>query len=114
MARCGYSRFLFVNQGMRLHVKAPQPAREGEYAEFFPRQITTGLFGRELDGDWLDIYAATKRIVGICRRHALFRDDPRYSKNGQFSGTLRSKFHSRFRRHVLGDPISVIELHAAD
>jgi hypothetical protein len=94
-------------------VRAPRPAREGQYAEFFPRQITTGLFGRELDGDWLDFYAATKRISGICRRHALFRDDPRYSTDGQFSGTLRSKIYNRYRRHVLRDPVSVIELHAA-
>jgi len=30
-----------------------------------------------------------------------------------FSGTLWAKVHNRFRRHVLGDPINGIELHAA-
>jgi FkbM family methyltransferase len=112
LSKCGYSKFLFVNQGMRLSVIAPNPPREGKFAEFQPMQITTGLFGQELDGRWVDLCAASARVAEICRLNALFRDDPRYSKNGQFSGTLRSKLYNRYRRHVLGDPINGIELHA--
>ena len=113
LERCGYTKFLFVNQGMRMHVKAPQPPREGTYATFRPDQITTGLFGRELDGEWLDVTRAAGRIATICRLNWLYRHDPRFSKDGKFSGTLWAKIHNRFRRHVLGDPINGIELHAA-
>lgn len=113
LIRCGYTRFNFVNQGMRSHVKAPLTPREGKYAEFFHMQITTGLFGKELDGKWLDVYAATERIVEICRVNKLFREDPRYSKNGQFSGTLRAKIYNRFRRYAFRDPVNGLELHAA-
>jgi hypothetical protein len=113
LERCGYSRFQFVNQGMRMHVRAPDPPREGKYAQFHYDQITTGLFGRELDGRWIDIHDATSRIATICRLNWLYLHDPRFSKDGRFSGTLWAKVHNRFRRHVLGDPINGIELHAA-
>jgi FkbM family methyltransferase len=113
LERCGYSRFQFVNQGMRMHVRAPDPPREGRYARFRHDQITTGLFGRELDGKWLDIHGAASRIATICRLNWLYQHDPRFSKDGKFSGTLWAKIHNRFRRHVLGDPINGIDLHAA-
>jgi FkbM family methyltransferase len=112
LRRCGYSKFLFFNQGMRNHVRAPNPPREGRYAKFNPDQATTGMFGRELDGRWLDIYGAAKRLAEICRLHALFRDDPRYSRRGRFGGTLRSKFYNRLRRHLLSDPVCWYDLHA--
>jgi hypothetical protein len=74
LSRCGYSKFLFFNQGMRSHVRAPiRPVSEGRYAKFSPDQFTTGLFGEELDGRWLDIYGAAERLAEICRLHALFR-----------------------------------------
>ena len=112
LERCGYSRFLFTNQGMRTHWKAPQPPREGKYARFRPDQITTGLFGRELEGKWMDIHGAAARIAEIGRLNWMYRHDPRYSKDGKFSGTLRAKIHNRMRRHLLGDPINGLELHA--
>jgi FkbM family methyltransferase len=112
MKRCGYTRFQFVNQGMRRSWRAPQPPLEGRFAEFQPEQITTGLFGRELDGKWLDEFQATERIADICHWNELFRSDPRFSKNGRFSGTWRAKLVNRYRRHVLKDPINGLELHA--
>jgi FkbM family methyltransferase len=112
LTRCGYTKFQFFNQCLRQHVKAPTPPREGTYAEFFPAQSTTGLFGRELDGRWLNFTQAASRLTKLCEIHASFRDDPRYSKNGQFGGTLRSKIYNRFRRHVLGDPVAWYDLHA--
>jgi FkbM family methyltransferase len=112
LIKSGYTKFLFFNEGMRRHVRAPNPPQEGKFAQFYPEQNTTGLFGRELSGRWLNIYEATTRLSEICRLHALFRDDPRYSKNGGFGGTLRSKIHNRFRRHILHDPVVLFDLHA--
>jgi FkbM family methyltransferase len=108
----GYKGFNFFNQGMRRAVKAPFPAQEGNYATFHASAVTTGLFGKELGGKWLDLAAAESRFAGIHERHVLFRDHKLYSKDGAFGGTLISKIHNRFRRHVLGDPVAWYELHA--
>lgn len=112
LKQLGYTRFNFFNQGMRSSVKAPLPALEGKYAEFYPHAVTTGLFGKELGGVWLDLSTAERRFVAINRRYRLFRDNDLYSKDGQFGGTLLSKIHNRFRRHVLRDPVAWYELHA--
>ncbi len=108
----GYTHFNFFNQGMRRSVKAPFPALEGNYAAFDADTITTGLFGKELGGDWLDVAGAEKRFAGIHKRHILYRDNKLYSKNGGFGGTWISKIHNRFRRHVLADPVAWYDLHA--
>jgi FkbM family methyltransferase len=112
LKRLGYTQFNFFNHGMRRSVKAPFPALEGNFAAFDGNAVTTGLFGRELGGKWLDLTAAEGRLVGIHKRYVLFRDHKLYSKNGAFGGTLISKIHNRFRRHVLGDPVTWYELHA--
>lgn len=112
LKRLGYTRFNFFNQGMRRHVRAPSRALEGRYAFFNAEAVTTGLFGKELDGKWLDFSAAVKRFTGIHDRYILFRQNPLYSQDGSFGGTALSKAHNRFRRHLLGDPVAWYELHA--
>jgi hypothetical protein len=97
---------------MRRHIKAPSPALEGNYATFDGCAVTTGLFGKELGGKWVDLSAAEKRFAGIHNRYLLFRENRLYSKDGTFGGTLISKIHNRFRRHVLGDPVAWYEMHA--
>jgi FkbM family methyltransferase len=108
----GYTQFNFFNQGMRHAVKAPFPAREGNYAAFDGNAVTTGLFGKELGGTWLDLPAAEKRFAGIHNRYVFFRENRLYSKDGTFGGTLISKIHNRVRRHLLGDPVAWYELHS--
>jgi FkbM family methyltransferase len=108
----GYTQFNFFNQGIRASVKAPIPALEGRYAVFDANAVATGLFGKELSGKWMDLTAAERRFAGVHRRYVLFRDHKLYSKSGLFGGTLISKVHNRFRRHVLGDPVAWYELHA--
>ena len=112
IASLGYTQFNFFNQGMRRSLKAPSPAREGRYVPFDGGAVTTGLFGKELGGRWMDLSAAEERFAGIHNRYALFRENNLYSKDGNFGGTLLSKVHNRFRRHVLGDPVAWYELHA--
>jgi FkbM family methyltransferase len=113
LLQCGYSNFLFFNQVLRRHVRAPTFPKEGRYAQFYPEQMTTGLFGRELSGKWLDKYSATARLSEICRLNALFRDDPRYCKEGDlFFRTWRNRIHSRIRRHLMNDPIGWFDMHA--
>jgi len=112
LKKLGYTQFNFFNQGMRRHIKAPSPALEGNYATFDGCAVTTGLFGKELGGKWVDLSAAEKRFAGIHNRYLLFRENRLYSKDGTFGGTLISKIHNRFRRHVLGDPVAWYEMHA--
>lgn len=113
LAKAGYSEFLFFNQGNRAKMKAPNPAREGLYADYDPTTVSTGLFGAELDGQWLDFDSAVDRLQELHRLDQLFRS-PAYSTSGVIGKgqTLLSKIHNRFRRHVLGDPIAWHELHA--
>jgi FkbM family methyltransferase len=112
MKELGYTQFNFFNQGMRRSVKAPNPPREGKYADYYPHAVTTGLFGEELGGRWLSAPDAEKRLVEIFKRHVLFRDHRLYSKDGKFGGTVLSKIHNRLRRHLLGDPVAWYDLHA--
>jgi len=112
LKQLGYTKFNFFNQGMRLSVKAPSPALEGNYAVFHAHAVTTGLFGKELGGRWLDLEAAERRFQGINRRYHLFRENKLYAKAGNLGGTLISKIHNRFRRHILGDPVAWYDLHA--
>jgi FkbM family methyltransferase len=113
LAQLGYRRFNFFNQGTRDAVRLPDPPLEGRYAAFDPRSSVTGPFGQELPGRWLDIHQAVRRFTQIAATHRLFRDHPAYSKNGRFGGTLWSKLHNRYRRHILGDPTAWYDLHAA-
>lgn len=64
--------------------------------------MTTGLFGQELGGKWLDLSAAEKRFAGINYQYFVFRENKRYLKDGRLGGTLIGKIHSRFKRHILG------------
>jgi FkbM family methyltransferase len=112
LAKLGYVKFNFFNQGMRRSVRAPLPALEGSYTPFDGDAVTTGLFGKELGGRWLDLSAAEKRFFGIHKRFSLFRENKFYSNNGKFGGTLVSKLHNRLRRHLLSDPVAWYELHA--
>ena len=112
LRQLGYTEFNFFNQGMRRSVKMPRPATEGTYAPLRAEQSTTGPFGSELPGSWMSYSHAVRRYEGIYRRHTLYRDNPLFSKNGGFGGTLLSKLHNRYRRHVLGDPVTWYDLHA--
>jgi hypothetical protein len=67
--KLGYKRYYFFNQGMRRHVKAPMPPREGHYAEFRPEAVITGLFGKEIDGRWISFNQAVERVVTLNRLH---------------------------------------------
>jgi FkbM family methyltransferase len=113
LQKLGYRRFHFCNQGMRKDVKAPLIPREGSYAAFDPKGQNTGLFGKEIDGKWISFDYAIKRILKINHLHNVFRDNKLYSKNGKFGGTLLSKIHNRYRRHLLHDPVAWYDLHAS-
>jgi FkbM family methyltransferase len=50
----GYRKFKIVQQNNTEFQKCPFPAREGIYVDYPFRHGCSGLFGRELTGEWLD------------------------------------------------------------
>ncbi len=66
---CGYNKFQIVNQWMNPFTRAPNPPREGIYADLVLNHHTSGLFGRELPlGAWVDF---TKMMTNFLRWYEL-------------------------------------------
>ncbi len=51
----GYNKFLISDQSKNGLLKCPNPSFEGQYTNFIFDGETSGLFGKELQGDWLGI-----------------------------------------------------------
>ncbi len=61
----GYNQFNIVSQAGVRKQACPNPAREGEYVDHhFPKQAS-GLFGRELPGQWLSAGETESRLRRI-------------------------------------------------
>lgn len=76
----GYSRFKIVDQSL-IHLQiCPHPAREGKDCEHVFEFGSSGLFGEELPGRWLDFSEAVESYRQIFRGYALNGD------NGMFRG----------------------------
>jgi FkbM family methyltransferase len=65
----GYGRFKLVNQNLNWLVKLPSPALEGAYVEHAFTAHSSGPFGEEAPGTWMDfeemadIYLSVRRCV---------------------------------------------------
>lgn len=51
----GYNKFLVSDQSKNASIKSPQPALEGKYVDFKFDSSSSGLFGKELLGEWMSI-----------------------------------------------------------
>jgi len=51
----GYKKFLATNQKRNHEVRCPFPPKEGKYFDYHFDEDCSGLFGRELDGEWMDL-----------------------------------------------------------
>jgi hypothetical protein len=112
LEKLGYNKYYFSSQVMLKYRKAPQPAREGGYAEFRPSGAVTGLFGDEIDGAWVPFDRAVEKLVELYRHHVLFRDNKWLSKNGQIGGTIVGRIYLKYLQHVRGVPGGGYDLHA--
>lgn len=63
----GARKFKFIDQIDKWKIAAPIPPLEGDFTEFRFGACTSGPFGRELPGEWLDINAAAKFYVDTVR-----------------------------------------------
>jgi FkbM family methyltransferase len=71
----GYDRFKAVQQARPRTRIPPNPPREGRYVPYTFRPGSSGLFGRELPGEWLDRDGILRAYRGIFRAYRLFGDD---------------------------------------
>lgn len=55
----GARHFKFLNQIDKWQIKLPNPALEGHYVDTTFGAATSGPFGKELPGEWMDIETAT-------------------------------------------------------
>jgi hypothetical protein len=61
----GYHRFKLVNQQLVKFQKPPIPALEGNYVDYRFEGGSSGLFGAELPGPWLDVTEAIERYQQV-------------------------------------------------
>jgi FkbM family methyltransferase len=78
----GYRRYKIVDQGLINLQRCPQPPLEGEYCNHIFEVGSSGLFGNEVPGSWLDLFEALEVYKGIFRGYALNGD------NGLFSNRI--------------------------
>jgi FkbM family methyltransferase len=88
----GYTRFKIVDQMYVGLQRCPRPAREGEYSEHMIEKGSSGLFGEELPGRWLEPTEALEAYKGVFLGYAL---------NGLFRGRA-SVFHQVAQMQALG------------
>jgi FkbM family methyltransferase len=70
----GYTRFKIIDQTHIRLQKPPQPAREGRFEAHTFEEGSSGLFGNELPGRWMDMFEALEAYKGIFRGYALAGD----------------------------------------
>lgn len=110
LGKLGYKKYYFSSQVMLKHTKAPKPAHEGKYAEFCPAGAVTGLFGDEIDGEWVSFDRAVEKLVEFYRHHLFFKKW--FSQEGQSGGTIASKIYLKYLQHVRRTPGGGYDLHA--
>ena len=82
----GYSRYKIVDQTLVRFQTSPSPAREGNDCDHIFNADSSGLFGEELPGAWLDFPEAIEAYRSIFRGYALNGENGMfYHKAGIFS-----------------------------
>lgn len=71
MQGLGYHKFKIIDQHFVYLQKCPQPSLEGRYCNHVFQFGSSGLFGNELPGRWLDMLEALEIYKGIYRGYAL-------------------------------------------
>jgi FkbM family methyltransferase len=76
MSELGYRDFKVVAQHTVSRQIPPAPSREGRYAEWRFAEGSSGLFGEEAPGDWLDADGALRAYRPIFRAYRMVGDKP--------------------------------------
>jgi FkbM family methyltransferase len=76
LSSLGFNQFNIVSQRSVTRQRLPQPPKEGIYVEHRFKKGSSGLFGTELPGPWLNAEEAIEAYRPIFLRYALTGDDP--------------------------------------
>jgi FkbM family methyltransferase len=76
MSALGYHDFKVVPQHAVVRQVPPNPSREGRYAQWRFAHGSSGLFGEEAPGDWLDVERTRQAYRPIFRAYRLVGDEP--------------------------------------
>jgi FkbM family methyltransferase len=76
----GYRRFKIIDQSLVYLQNCPFPPLEGRYCNHAFGFGSSGLFGDELPGKWLDMFEALEVYKGIFRGYALNGDNGFFSR----------------------------------
>jgi FkbM family methyltransferase len=76
MCDLGYRDFKVVPQHAVTEQVPPRPSREGRFADWRFAHGSSGLFGEEAPGDWLDADSALRAYRPIFRAYRLVGDKP--------------------------------------
>lgn len=90
----GYQRFKFVNQALNGSVRCPKPALEGDYVDERFTTTSSGPFGDEAPGEWLDQDALLGRLESVCRRQAVRAS---YGETGRIFGVRVGRVHRQLK-----------------
>lgn len=76
----GYRRFKIIDQSLVYLQRCPHPPLEGRYCNHAFELGSSGLFGDELPGRWLDMFEALEIYKSIFRGYALNGDNGFFSR----------------------------------
>ena len=93
----GYAKYKVIDQSLVPLHKCPAPPSEGVFVPHTFDWFSSGLFGNELPGRWLDMFEAIEAYKNIFRGYALHGD------NGIFTGPMKffrgvGKLHEHLMR----------------
>jgi FkbM family methyltransferase len=97
MQALGYRQFKIIDQLYVWLQRCPQPALEGRYCDHTFEFGSSGLFGNELTGRWLDIFEALEVFKGIFRGYALNGDNGVFGRRSDLFHLL-GRLQSRMAR----------------
>jgi FkbM family methyltransferase len=97
----GFDSFKAVQQAMVAGKQAPQPAKEGLDIAYQLAHDASGLFGRELEDEWLSESQVKRRYRGIFWGYRVFGNDTFMRKN-RFARRIWQMLQRRLQRPIPG------------
>lgn len=91
----GYNKFKVIDQSTIEQQMLPNPPKEGDYIDFKFTFGSSGLFGNELPGEWINEEEALNQYKKIFRKYKYFGD------YGYFKFLLTNKYTNKLM-NVLG------------
>lgn len=102
LAELGYDQFKIVNQALNRGIRLIEPALEGIYVDARFDDTTSGPFGEEAPGEWMDLETTTRRYRGVIRAVRWF---------GGTTPLYGTVWHRLFER-ISGEPVGWYDFHA--